>query len=176
MPASAARSVTLLLMIILCTACAPLGGGGEAPRRGGPSGSRGGPTGMSGPGRADATPMRAADPMIALELELPSLKTDLRLTVRQTLLWSAFEREVRDTAQLARAHLKRLLDPRNRSEPDRDALGSLAALMEDIREQAEALRDVQARLKPLYDSLEPEQRRLFDRRFSLAQADPLGRQ
>jgi hypothetical protein len=52
----------------------------------------------------------------------------------------------------------------------------ISGLAEDDRMRAEAMGDLVAKLKVLYDALSPKQRTLFDRRVLLAQSEPLGTQ
>ena len=75
--------------------------------------------------------VRAADPVIALERELPSLRTDLALTAEQSALWGPFERSVRDAAELTRQRLKKMLAPRPVDAPAPNAVGLIATLADD---------------------------------------------
>jgi len=119
-------------------------------------------------------PIQAPDPVMALERELPSLRTDLNLETEQRALWAPFERAVRDSAELSRQRTKKLLAPRPVDAPTPNALGFVAALADDERQRADAMADAAARMKVLYESLSPAQRSLFDRRVFLSQSEPLG--
>ena len=121
-------------------------------------------------------PARTADPVIALERELPSLRTDLGLNAEQGALWGPFERSVRDAAELTRQRVKKMMAPRPVDTPAPNAPGLIATLADDERMRADAVADAASRMKALYDSLTTAQRSLFDRRVLLSQSDPLGTQ
>lgn len=126
--------------------------------------------------RADEAPRtrRTMDPVFALERELPSLRTDLKLDESQDRLWGPFDRSVRDAAEVTRQRMKRMMAPRAEDAPAPDAPGVLAALAADERMRADAMAGANANLKALYASLAPDQRSLFDRRVLLSQSEPLG--
>ena len=126
--------------------------------------------------RADDAPRarRTMDPVFALERELPSLRTDLKLDDSQDRLWGPFDRSVRDAAEVTRQRMKRMMAPRAEDAPAPDAPGILAALAADERTRADAMAEAGANLKALYASLAPAQRTLFDRRVLLSQSEPLG--
>ena len=67
-------------------------------------------------------------------------------------------------------------DPPAVDAPAPSAMQVIAGLAEDDRMRAEAMGDLVAKLKVLYDALSPKQRTLFDRRVLLAQSEPLGTQ
>jgi hypothetical protein len=121
-------------------------------------------------------PARTTDPVIALERELPSLRTDLGLDAGQQALWGPFERSVRDAAELTRQRTKKFLAPRPLDAPPPAAPGLLAALAGDERMRADAMGAAAASMKMLYEVLSPAQRSLFDRRVLLSQSEPLGNQ
>lgn len=116
-----------------------------------------------------------ADPVFALERELPSLRADLGLRPDQQAPWSAFERAVRDTAELQRQRTRKLMAPRPVDAPAPDALAVVAAMAEDDRLRAEAMAASLERLRAVCETLAPAQRALLDRRALLAITDPLGR-
>lgn len=116
-----------------------------------------------------------ADPVFALERELPSLRADLALQPGQQAGWSAFERAVRDTAELQRQRTRRLMAPRPVDAPAPSAVAVVASMAEDDRMRADAMAAAHQRLRAVYEILLPEQRALLDRRALLAITDPLGR-
>ncbi len=118
--------------------------------------------------------VRIADPVFALERELPSLRADLLLDEAQVRLWAPFERSVRDAAEAARQRAKRLLEPRPADAPVPGAPAFVAALARDDRLRAEAMAQATERLRIVYESLTPAQRSLLDRRVLLSQSEPLG--
>jgi hypothetical protein len=112
--------------------------------------------------------------VIALERELPSLRTDLALSPEQQALWGPFERGIRDAAELSRQRLKKLMAARPLDAPAPNGSDVVSAFAADDRMRADATAFAAARLKVLYETLAPEQRSLFDRRVLLSQSDPLG--
>jgi hypothetical protein len=126
--------------------------------------------------REDTPPrvVQAPDPVIALERELPSLRTDLGLDEKQKALWGPFERSVRDAAELTRQKTKKLMAPRPVDAPVPNATAVLASLADDERMRAEAIGDAAARLRALYEALSAPQRAMLDRRVLLSQSEPLG--
>jgi len=117
----------------------------------------------------------SADPFSALERELPSLKVDLMLTVEQVAAWSAFERDVRDVAEMDRARRRHLMSLRSGGEGPPTAMAMIGALAEDDRLKAEASGDMKRHLEALYAKLDDSQKRVLDRRVVLSQTEPLGR-
>ncbi|QJR14143.1 Spy/CpxP family protein refolding chaperone [Usitatibacter palustris] len=116
------------------------------------------------------------DPMIAIERELPSLATDLNLAPEQKGLWRAFERSVRDVAELSRQRTKKLTAERPLDAPAPAAAAILSALADDDRIRSEAMVDVMTCLKAVQETMTPTQRSMFDRRVHLALSEPLGMQ
>jgi hypothetical protein len=116
-----------------------------------------------------------ADPIFAFERELPSLRADLALKPEQQAGWSAFERAVRDTAELQRQRTRRLMAPRPIDAPAPNAVAVVNSFAEDDRLRAEAMAAAAERFRAVYDALSAEQRALLDRRALLALTDPLGR-
>ena len=115
-----------------------------------------------------------ADPIASIERELPSLRTDLKLTAEQTTAWSTFERDVRDVAEMGRASRKHVMALGGASEKP-SALTLVQAVAEDDRMRAEAMADLRSHLQALYAAFTDDQRRLLDRRVAQSQTDPLGR-
>lgn len=171
--AAGRRKAALALATVALAAAAQVPGGGRRSRGESRDGQ---PEGMPGREGQARRPLLAADPVFAIEHELPSLRADLALAPAQAALWGPFERSLRDAAELARGRTKKLLAPRPAGTPAPDAPGFVAALAEDDRLRAETMADAAARLKTLYASLTPAQRSLVDRRVWLAQSDPLGTQ
>jgi hypothetical protein len=116
-----------------------------------------------------------ADPVFALERELPSLRADLGLEPGQKEAWSAFERAVRDTAELQRQRTRKLMAPRPIDAPAPNAVAVVNSFADDDRLRAEAMAAAAERFRAVYEILAPEQRALLDRRALLALTDPLGR-
>jgi len=116
----------------------------------------------------------AADPITALERELPSLKVDLRLTAAQVEAWSAFERDVRDVAEMDRVRAKRALALRGAEESHKTAMAVVSSIAEDDRLKAEASADLRRHLEKLYALLDEAQRRMLDRRVVMSQTEPIG--
>ena len=133
---------------------------------------------LGGTGRGDQNPRAAnpalADPIVAIERELPSLRTDLKLTTEQSALFDSFEREVRDAADAGR------LRPRHLSALRTDDGSSVAAtkvfntIADDDAQRAEATRHALETLQALVATLTPEQQRQFDRRIIQSLREPLG--
>jgi hypothetical protein len=117
----------------------------------------------------------APEPFAALERELPSLAVDLLLTAEQVGAWSAFERDVRDVAEMDRARRRHLMSLRTDGERPPTAVAMIGALAEDDRLKAEASGDMKRHLEELYAKLDDSQKRTLDRRVVLSQTEPLGR-
>ncbi len=121
-----------------------------------------------------AAPVASSDPFSALERELPSLAVDLQLTADQVGSWSAFERDVRDVAEMTRSQRRHATALREEGERPPTALAMVATLAEDERMKAEATTELQRHLEGLYARLSDAQKRTLDRRIVLSQTDPLG--
>lgn len=124
------------------------------------------------PQRAAAAPT-SQDPFAALERELPSLKADLRLAAEQLEAWNAFERDVREAAELDRARRRHLMSLRDADGKTPTALAVVATLAEEDRQKADATGDLKQHLEALYARLDDAQKRMLDRRVALSQTDPL---
>ena len=130
-------------------------------------------------GEREARPAQGAslqEPFAALERELPSLKVDLLLTAEQVAAWSAFERDVRDLAELDRMRRRHLLALRDPDGKPPTALAMIATLAEEDRQKAEASADLRRHFETLYGALDESQRRTVDRRVVLSQTEPLGQE
>lgn len=160
--------LSLLLSLALPAAAQGPGGARDRSRPGGDQGAR------MQQDRAAPRSLPVTDPMMALERELPSLRTDLKLNAEQQRLWDAFERRARDAAEMSRARLKRMASIR--LEPDKSitAVAFVNGIADDDIQRAEAMKEAGVKLQALYDTLSAEQKALLDRRVLLAQKEPLG--
>jgi hypothetical protein len=166
-----ARAAAILAFAVLALAAqAQYGGGQRKPRTDRPADS------SSSRDAQAARHVQAPDPILAIEHELPSLAIDLLVTAEQRPLWVAFERAVRDVADLSRQHTRKLLSPYSLDAPTPNASATVNGLADDDRMRADAMADVVARLKALQDVLAPTQRSLLDRRILQAITEPLGTQ
>lgn len=175
----------ILLAAVLFTATAviaqgmPGGGGGGRPR-----GSRDGsaqrkPDEAKGPTAISAA---NADSVSTLYQELPSLKADLMLNPEQTKLWDAFALAVRDVRDVIQGRIRREMSVRIRSPQAREALEKnpppaqslFNTLADEDRQRADAMEEARAKAAALIAALTAEQKKMFDRRIALSQADPLG--
>ena len=109
--------------------------------------------------------------MLAKERELPSLNVDLLLTAGQVELWRAFERDVRDMADMGRAQHRYLQGLREGAESAPGAVVFIAALAEDERTKNEAMLDLRHHLDALYAALDSTQKRTLDRRVLRSQTE-----
>lgn len=123
----------------------------------------------------ETPPAQAQDPYAALERELPSLGVDLLITAVQLDTWRAFERDVRDLAEMDRARRRHLISMRQADNQAPGAVSLVSSLVEDERMKAEAAADLKRHLDALYALLDESQKRTLDRRVVQSQADPLGR-
>jgi hypothetical protein len=158
---------TLLLVFAVASEAQMPGGGQRRPRSDQQPPSE----------RRDEGPPRAApasDPVLALERELPSLRTDLGLAVEQRVLWAPFERSVRDAAELTRQNARKRMAPRPVDAPAPNAMAVIASLADDDRMRSDAMADAAARMKSLYEALTSAQQSMLDRRLLLSQSEPLG--
>jgi hypothetical protein len=128
-------------------------------------------------GEAPKTDTRAGaqEPYSALERELPSLKTDLKLNDDQLNAWAVFERDVRDVAEMDRSRRKHLMALREAGERPPTAITVITTLAEEDRNRADATADLKRHLETLYARLDESQRRTLDKRVVLSQTEPLGK-
>jgi hypothetical protein len=121
-----------------------------------------------------------SEPALALERELPSLRSDLLLDVMQTDAWIGFERSVRDAARAAHARQRRIVEQRQAvivggiDLPPGAAASSLQDLIDDDRNRADLLANVVNVLGALAKILDPRQVGMINRRVVQALRDPLG--
>ena len=92
----AGRLALLGLSLVALAAAAQMPGGQPPAAPGGPE--RQGQERAGAPVAARSL-LRQPDPVIALERELPSLRTDLALSAAQEAFWGPFERSLRDAAE-----------------------------------------------------------------------------
>jgi hypothetical protein len=129
---------------------------------------------------AAATNPALSEPALALERELPSLRSDLLLDLTQVDDWAGFERAVRDAAQVAHARQRRAVEQRQAAVvggvdlPPGAALISLQGLIDDERSRADLLASITQALGTLTKVLEPRQVGMINRRILQALRDPLG--
>jgi hypothetical protein len=161
----AAFLAALLCACVAFDACAQYGG----------SRHRGGPQGDSEPGESKKCSEMPDDPFAAVERELPSLSLDIGLTSAQVDAWNAFQRDVRDIAEMGRTRRRHVMGMRDTGDSPTTALTLVRTLSEDDRMRAEATRDLQRHVEALYAMLSDAQRRVLDKRLILSQTDPLGR-
>lgn len=156
------------------------GGGGGRSRGGGHEGNT-----PRKPDPAQAAPARStanADAVSTLYQELPSLKADLLLNAEQTRLWDAFTLAVRDVRDVIQGRIRREMSVRIKSPEARAALEKnpppatslFNTLADEDRQRADAMEEARAKAAALVAALTPEQKKMFDRRIALSQADPLG--
>jgi hypothetical protein len=102
-----------------------------------------------------------------LDARLGGLKAGLQLTPDQEKLWAPFEAAVRDFAETRLNRLEGVLERAGRGEgPDRagpppsplDRLDRMATRLSDVGASLKKIADAG---KPLYDSLDDQQRRMF---------------
>jgi LTXXQ motif family protein len=134
------------------------------------------PTGPSrrsdqAPRAGGATP---ADPIIAIERELPSMRIDLKLTIEQAALFDGLEREVRDAADAARFRSRHVIAFRTDDGASVPATSVFGTIADDDGQRADATRRALDKLNELLPSLTEEQRRQFDRRIIQSLREPLG--
>jgi hypothetical protein len=175
----------VLLAAMLFTATAVIAQG--MPGGGGGGRSRGGREGASQrkPDEAKTAPVRStanSDSVSMLYQELPSLKADLMLNAEQLKLWDAFALAVRDVRDVIQGRIRREMLVRIKSPEGREALEKnpppatslFNTLADEDRQRADAMEDARVRAAALIAALSPDQKRMFDRRIALSQADPLG--
>jgi hypothetical protein len=115
------------------------------------------------------------DPFAAVERELPSLSLDIGLTSAQVEAWNAFQRDVRDIAEMGRTRRRHVMGMRDTGDAPTTTLTLVRTLSEDDRMRADATRDLQRHVEALYAMLSEAQRRVLDKRLILSQIDPLGK-
>lgn len=127
-----------------------------------------------------ATNPALSEPAIAIDRELPSLRSDLLLDKSQSDAWTGFERSVRDAAQSARVRQRRILDQREAAAmggvdlPSGAAMDILQDLIDDNRNRADLLANIAQALDRLAKVLDPRQAAMINRRVVQSLRDPLG--
>ncbi|MBL8525684.1 MAG: Spy/CpxP family protein refolding chaperone [Betaproteobacteria bacterium] len=165
----------LLAALLLSTAVEaqfPPGGGGGRQRGGeGPGKSR--------PERApDSTPAvrtsPASDPIAAIHRELPSLRIDMKITGEQVAAWNAFAATVRQINDIVQTRIRRESAARSSDAEPVPIPAFIDILIDEESRRLDAMRELKARVGALTETLNPEQRRMFDRRIAQSQREPLG--
>jgi hypothetical protein len=178
-------------MVLIAALIGALFPGGFAQAQGFPGGrgqDRGANRHSAGSGdAADAAKRNAAatnpaltEPAIAIERELPSLRSDLLLDTAQVAAWTGFERSVRDAAQAARARQRRILEQRQAATlggidlPSGADIHFLNDFIDDDRNRADLLTNIAQALGTLAKVLDTRQAGMINRRILQAVRDPLG--
>jgi hypothetical protein len=177
-----AISIALLICTAAVAALADAQGfpGGRGQGRGGNRNSTDSGDAANAARRSAATGQSVTEPALALERELPSLRSDLLLDATQLDAWNAFERSVRDAAQAARGRQRRAVDLRQAAMvggldlPPDAASNSLQMWVDDERNRADLLVAIVNSLGPLTRTLDPRQAGMLNRRVVQALRDPLG--
>ena len=125
-------------------------------------------------GGADRPNPAAADPVIAIDRELQSLRLDLALTGDQAATFDAFAHSVHDAADVARSQARDIAGLRHDDGNALPAATVLATLSDDARQRADALGECVERLTRLQGVLTPDQRKHFDTRIVQSLREPLG--
>lgn len=176
------RLLLLVATLLVATTVLAQGmpGGGGRSRGGGREGNT-----PRKPDQAQGVPARStanADSISTLYQELPSLKADLMLNAEQTRLWDAFALSVRDVRDINQGRIRREVSARVNSPAAREALEKnpppatslFNTLADEDRQRADAMEDARQKAAALIAALTADQKRMFDRRIALSQADPLG--
>jgi hypothetical protein len=128
----------------------------------------------SGDANSRATALALADPIVAIERELPSLRIDLKLTAGQEPLFDSFERQVRnagDAGRLRAGHLAAFRADDGSSVAAKNVLGTIA---DDDEQRADATRQAREQMKALFATLTPDQQKQFDQRIIQSLREPPG--
>ncbi len=176
------RLLLIVAMLLVATTVVAQGmpGGGGRSRGGGREGNT-----PRKPDQAQAAPTRStanADSISTLYQELPSLKADLMLNTEQARLWDAFALAVRDVRDVIQGRIRREMSVRIKSPEAREALEKnpppanslFNTLADEDRQRADAMEDARVKAAALIAGLTADQKKMFDRRIALSQADPLG--
>ena len=106
----------------------------------------------------------ATDHAAMLDARLAGLKAGLKLTPDQEKLWPPFEAAVRDAAKMRMEHMKVMFD-RMRANGAEQTTASPVDRLEDLAKRLSdggaVMKTVADAAKPLYDSLDASQKRLF---------------
>ena len=116
----------------------------------------------------------AADHQPMLDAKLAGLKAGLKLTPDQEKLWGPFEAAVRAAADMRMEHMEEMMarmhDMRAGDDMEKEGgefgegmspVGRLDRLANRLSEAGAALKKVAEAAKPLYDSLDEQQKRVF---------------
>ena len=117
---------------------------------------------------------RVADHNAMLDAKLAGLKAGVKLTPDQEKLWGPFEAAVRAAAEMRMEHMEEMMarmhDMRAGDDMEKEGgefgegmspVGRLDRLASQLSEAGAALKKVADAAKPLYDSLNDEQRHVF---------------
>ena len=103
-----------------------------------------------------------------LDARLAGLKAGLQLTPDQQKLWGPFEAAVRDFAQTRMARMQSMMERAEKDEEGPDMAGPSASPLDRLDRMATRLSDLGGALKkiadagkPLYASLDDQQKRMF---------------
>lgn len=121
-----------------------------------------------------STAAAPADPMLAIEREMTSMRIDLKLTGEQTALFDSLERDVRNAARASRDRTRQIAGFRADDGSKVAATSIIATIVDADTQRAESMRQVAVKLDALQAAFSPELRKQFDRRIMQAIRDPLG--
>ena len=116
----------------------------------------------------------AADPMLAIEREMTSMRIDLKLTFEQIALFDSLEREVRNAARASRERTRQIAGFRVDDGSTVAATSIITTIVDADTRRADSMREVAVKLDALQAAFSPELRKQFDRRIMQAIRDPLG--
>lgn len=100
-----------------------------------------------------------------LTAKLAGLKAGLKLTADQEKLWGPFESSVRDAAQAREDRMKARMEARDKDGPDEaeglSPVDRIDKMADQLSQSGAALKKVADAGKPLYASLDDQQKRIF---------------
>lgn len=157
-------SVRGSLVTLVATACLTVAAGANAQ-------SAGGMAATHAPDAPKWMQRWVDDREAMLDARLAGLKAGLRLTPDQEKLWGPFEAAVRDFAQMRRTRMRGMMeragkmgedgDSAGRSGPEMSPIDRLDRLATRLTTAGTALKGIADAGKPLYASLDDEQKRMF---------------
>ena len=112
--------------------------------------------------------------MAAIERELSPLRIDLKLDRDQLALFDSFQRAVLDAVEAARQRMRRLSAFKFDDGSTVSAASIIVTITEADTARGDAMRATTGKMDALYNVLNPDQRRMFDRRLMQSQREPLG--
>jgi hypothetical protein len=114
------------------------------------------------PTGADAAHMQRMEESraIMLDAHLAGMKAGLKLTPDEEKNWPAFETAIRDASK-AHAEAQRQMREHREAEPSRSPIEHMAMMSERLQKISSELKAVADAGKPLYDSLDEQQKRHF---------------